>query len=174
MIRFLGSLTIVVALAVWAGAEGGGSPAPPPAEQASLFHRDAELIDTLVVGAVDLTQHPAPLDKATRCRQMTESLAGELGRAADARDPARLAELADHLRSMVDEALVPTLRDARRLASVGSPEEKQLFDLRDQTEQAFRELEPRLRPAGRDGERLLESFREGRDKVRKAVEPPKD
>jgi hypothetical protein len=171
MTRFVGTVLIAAALAAWAGAEGG-APVPSPVEQKELFHRNAALIEVLVEGGVGLTEEPGPFDRADRCRKLVERLATEVGAAAEAREPARLTELSGHLRRLVEEGLLPNLQIARQQASVGSPQERQLFHLRDQFEQTFQELAEKLQQdGGREGRSALESFAEVRERVKDAVKP---
>jgi hypothetical protein len=169
--RFLLTLVVAVGLAAWVGAEGDGS-RPSAVEQAQLLHRNRELLEALVDGGVGLAQESAYLERAGRCQFMAVKLKDEIRQAAGRDERARAAELAGHLGRLIEQGMVPNLREARKTIKPGSQEEPRLFDLRDQANALLRQVGEALAAnfPGAEGERSRESLDVIRSQVDQAVQ----
>jgi hypothetical protein len=167
--RLLLTLVMTVGLAAWVGAEDDSARRPSAVEQAALLHRNRELLETLVDGGLGLTQETAPLERAERCRLMAVKLKDEIASAAGKDERDRLAELAQHLRRLIEQGLTANLRQARQSIPPHSAEEKQLFELRDLTKALLQQVEDVLAPV--EGEQIRATLASVRAQVEQAARP---
>jgi hypothetical protein len=118
-----------------------------PAEQARRFSRNRSLLEKLVQGGVSLAREKNPVERARCCNGLAESLADEMQKAAGAREGARVAELGDHLLSLLKRGVADNLGDARAHIPAGSAEEPELEKVKSLTESFMNSLEADLQGA---------------------------
>jgi hypothetical protein len=92
-----------------------------------LFRANRVLLGSLVERGVELGQTDDPAARAEACQKAAHALAVSL---EDADDPARAAEIGDHLETVVRDGLLPNLEDGFRLYPQGSPPARKLADYR--------------------------------------------
>lgn len=125
MARTALSLVIVAGLSAWAAAQA----VPTAAEQARLFERNRDLLQTLLSDGLAAADD-GPLTRIAACRQAARTLSRALDDACQMEEPDRVAELGDHLGDVLADGLVPALASARTVYTPGSPgyEEFQKLD----------------------------------------------
>jgi hypothetical protein len=126
-----------------------GSPAASlsPGEQARRFQRNRDLIEKLVDGGVRLAQEENPLRRAACCNGLAQSVADAMRQAAGDQEGARVAELGEHLKSLLTIGVAPNLGSARALIPSGSAEEEELQKVKVQTADYMMSLEADLQAA---------------------------
>src|SRR5215471_12702459 len=102
---------VAVLLAVCVGA--GKPSVTGPAERFRQFRQDAQLLDTLVDGAIELAGEEDPLKRAAQCNKLADSLAREIRQAGADHDRGRVARLGPHLRAMLSHGVAGNLTEAR-------------------------------------------------------------
>jgi len=171
MRRFLRRLLPALLLAGLVGADE----APAPAERARLFERDRELIRELVEQGLRLAEEDDALKRADCCNGVARHLADEMRRAADDREPARVAELSAHLHDVLKGGVAANLTTAcAGPAPAASTFEKDLQEVHHHTVTLLQPLEDELRRLpdgdGRDDVRqALQAVAQGRAEVEKAI-----
>ncbi|MFL5245157.1 MAG: hypothetical protein ACJ8FY_23895 [Gemmataceae bacterium] len=172
MSRFFLTSVVFVFLAALASAD---SPLwPTAAEQAHHLERNADLIEKLVDGGLDLAQQKSALDRAKSCGTLAARLSDEIQKAAADRDSARTLELSQHLRLVLQRGIAANLSTARREIHPGSAEEAKLFEGTSQASQLIHDLEQQLKRAlaGEENRMLdqpLSPARRGCESVEKAI-----
>jgi len=119
------------------------SPAPPlsAAEQARRFGRNRSLIEKLVTGGLQLADEDDPLKRADCCNGIAQSMADEIRLAVGGHEKGRVAELKQHLHSLLKDGVAENLIQARERIPNGSAEEKELRKVRDDTEQFLKPVQ---------------------------------
>ena len=143
-------LAVFLGLAAWAGAQG-----PPPlstADQLNMLRANQGVIEELVDRTVELAGANTPLKRAETCRKTAGTLAGVVGRAAEAQNPDRVAELGDHLEAVLRDGLIPNLEEADRTVTPASPEWARLQEVRKRAVGGLDELRDALPTTGKVGE----------------------
>jgi hypothetical protein len=119
---------VLAALAAWAGAQG---PAPTSAADRLRLHRTNRTLLTDLVGhGVRLAGADQPVARAEACQQTARAVGLAVRRAAEANDADRVAELGDHLDTLIREGLVPVLKDATDTVPAASPDAARLRAVR--------------------------------------------
>lgn len=157
-----------LALAVLACADE--VPAPAPAEQAERFHRNRELVQTLVENGLLLASEESPLRRAEHCNTMGRLLADEISLAARGQEGYRALELGGHLQLLLHEGVAGLLKDASGQIDVSSPGQKELKRIRQNVRNLTQPVEDQLKL--RDDEQLREALKAveaGRLEVEKAL-----
>jgi hypothetical protein len=144
-----GALPASMPAVLFAGIARGSSATDTasPAEQASRFHRNRSLLEILVQGGVSLAREEKAVERAKCCNGLAENLAEEMRVAAGAREGARVAELGDHLLSLLKHGVADNLGDARVKIPPGSAEEQELDKVKKLTESFMNSLEADLQGA---------------------------
>lgn len=121
MTRTALTLLSILALSVWASAQTATG--PRTADHVRLLATNRTLLSTMLDRALEISDAGNPLERAERCSKATATLGAELRTvAADpAADPDRVAELSEHLTTVVRDGLTPTLTEARGQHRPGSP-----------------------------------------------------
>ena len=122
------SLTVFLALAAWAGAQG---PALSTGEQLEMLRANRAVIDGLIDQSVEMAAADTPLKRAAAGQKTAGALAGAVAREAGRGNADRVAEFAGHLETVVRDALVPNLDEARRTIPPESPDAPRLKKIRD-------------------------------------------
>ena len=117
------TLLVFTGVAAWASAQAP-RPGPIAAEQLQLFRKNQALLDDLLDSGLRLATAGNEVDRAAECQKTARRLVAELKQttADPAADPDRVAELADHLTTLVTEGLAPTLAAARTRTTPASPD----------------------------------------------------
>ena len=150
MTRSALTLTLLAGLALWASAQ---SPTVRSTHQdLELLQKNRDLLNSLIDRGLEISAAGNPLERAERCRKATATLGAELRDAAERSDPDRVAELTEHLATVVEKGLAPTLAEARGQIRPGSPDYDRLkkvhADARADLEQTHKAL-PADGPVGR-------------------------
>lgn len=119
------------------------SPALPPLDEITQFHRNLALIEALVENSVRLVQDNDPLARAEACAQVGKRFLTEVQEAAAHREGNRLAELGQHLHKLLETGIIPNLQAARQQIPEGSTAEAKLLEVT----AAARELVEQFRTA---------------------------
>jgi hypothetical protein len=122
------ALTVFLGLAAWAGGQG---PPLSTGEQLDMLRANRALIDGLIDQGVEMAAADTPLRRAAAGQKTAGTLAGAITRAAEAGNPDRVAEFGGHLETVVRDALVPNLNEARRTIPAHSPEFPHLKKIHD-------------------------------------------
>lgn len=117
----------VAAVAAWASGQGPGETA---GERMDRFTRHQTLVEDLVTRGLDMANANSPLRRVEVCQRAASDLSRTMRSAAQADDPARVAELGDYLHVVFAEALLPNLSEARASIPDGSPDAERLRELR--------------------------------------------
>jgi hypothetical protein len=159
-------------------------PTPPPAaspvvpsdatERAQRFRQDCSLIQILVQTSLQLARREDPLERADLCYSLAERLAAELQRAADQREKARVRELGQYLRTLLEEGIAFNLSLARKAAPRNSAREDRLQGVSDRVRRLVQPLEEQLRrdatPQEEDDlQPTLRALRDGRQEIENAL-----
>jgi hypothetical protein len=117
------ALLVFTGVAAWASAQAP-NPGPIAAEQLQLFRKNQSLLDDLLAGGLRLAKAGNEVDRAAECQKTARRLVAELRQttADPAADPDRVAELTDHLTTLVSDGLAETLRAARTRTTPASPD----------------------------------------------------
>jgi hypothetical protein len=167
MFRVGATLTVFLALAAWAGAQGQS--APSAADRLQLLRTNLGLIDGLIDDSVNLAGANTAVDRAAVCQTTAHRLVGEVEKAADAGNPDRVAEFGGHLERMVREGLVPTLEDGKTVHPV-SPEAKRLKEIREGAIRDLGALHEALPTSGKLGEsEKVKKLRQELESLREAL-----
>jgi hypothetical protein len=130
MARWAYLLVAFTTLAAWAGAQTPAPPAPlAPEDKLRLLRANTSLIENLVRDGVALSAAHDSIQRASRCRDASLSLANAIGEAANAENAERVAVLTNLFRDVVRDGLVPTLTEARNSVPPQSPGAQQVRDL---------------------------------------------
>lgn len=160
--------------AAFAWAEGPPSAATGGGRLLQL-QRNHALIQTLVDGGLRLAKEEDPLQRASCCKGLAESLAGEIQQAAVDREGPRALELGEHLQAMLERGVAGNLSRERGRFPVGSAREKQLHQVGDRMIEILKPLEGELQgatEADRDTmRRAIKAVRAGRTQVENALRP---
>jgi hypothetical protein len=158
---------VAILLTVCAGS--GQPPAGPPAERSRQFRQDAELLDTLVDGAIELAGEEDPLKRAAQCNKLADSLAREIRQAGADHDRGRVAQLGPHLRAMLSHGVAANLTEAKGTIASGTVRERKLLEF----SKLVRQMEDDLgRAPGADPQAMkpaIAAMRAGRADVEKAI-----
>ena len=123
-------VTTSFALALLAAfASGQPTGGPLAGEQLKLFQSNRELLENLIERSVDLANADTPVAKIKACHESTKDLGRAIKDAADRDDADRVAELSEHLTAVIHHGLVPTIDRARAIIPIGTPAERELYDL---------------------------------------------
>lgn len=170
MFRVGATLTVFLALAAWAGAQG--QPAPSAADQLQLLQINRGVIDALIDDSVKLAGANTPVDRADVCQKTTNRLAGEVEKAATAGNLDRVAEFGGHLGRMVREGLVPTLEEAKSVRPE-SPDAKRAKEIRERAIGDLGALHEALPTSGKLGDsEKVKKLRQELESLRKALNNP--
>lgn len=148
MRRSLMTLTMVLALSMWAGAQG--PPAQlPAATQRQLFGTNQALLVQLVDQGVEVADADRPLKRAEVCGKTALKLSQYLAFAAEDQNPERVTELAGLMSDVVRDGLVPNLSAAQKEIRAGDPNETRLIQLRDTVYRDLEDLPGRVQSTGK-------------------------
>jgi hypothetical protein len=125
MIRQLLSLTIAAVLAAVVGAQG--PKALLPQQRAEFFKKNRSVIEHLVEKTVESSKTPNDYVKqANTYYQVLFDFNKEISEARRVNDDARAEELTAHLTTLLQDGLMPTLKQARLQVEGGTGEEEYL------------------------------------------------
>lgn len=149
-------LTVAVAAFLAVLARGDSSPRFLPIEQATCLHRDRPLIEDVLHNGLSLALQDSPLNRAETCSITAIRLTDEIVKAAREGQVDHVAELAAHLKTVLQKGLAGNLRTARADIPAGSTEEPRLRTVCQRADQVLSLLEDQLRhvDAGDEGPRL--------------------
>lgn len=163
MARSLYLLTVFVALAAWAGAQGPAPSEPLSAEDKLRLHRsNSTLIGELVRDGVKMSRAGRPVDRAARCRDASQSLVNAIKDAAKAENAERVAELTNLYRELVREGLVPAMTEAKKNVTPESPDARTLNTVRELSANNVRDLKATLPTTGKlaDSPRVKDALKQ--------------
>jgi hypothetical protein len=122
MTRTALTLIALVVLSVWASAQN--ATAPQTAHHLQMLATNRTLLESLIDRGLELSDAGNSLERAERVRKATATLGAELRTVAanPEANPDRVAELSEHLTTVVRDGLVPTLAEARGQVRPGSPD----------------------------------------------------
>jgi hypothetical protein len=121
MIRKLLSIVGVAMLTAIVGAETAKTPSAK--ERAELFKKNRPLIERLVEKTVESSRTPNDYVKqADTYYKVLFDFSNEIKKARDNREDERVKELTDHLTTLLDKGLMPTLKHARMQVEGGTGE----------------------------------------------------
>jgi hypothetical protein len=172
MSRFFLTTSMFLVLAALASAD---SPRwQSSSEPGRHLERNVDLIEKLVDDGLELADKSNPLDRAKACGAIATRLAAAIEKAADDKDTVRAAELAQHLRLVLQRGVAANLTTARQEIHPGSADEKRLFETSDHAAELIHTLEKQFKQAasGEEGRSLvspLQPARKGFDSVEKAI-----
>lgn len=119
MIRHALSLVGAALLVAAVGAQGPKD--VPPAQRAELYKKNRAVIEQLVEKTVESARTPNDhVKRADTYYKVLFQFNTEIKKAKDANDADRAAELTGHLKTLLDQGLNPTLKDARKLVENGT------------------------------------------------------
>jgi hypothetical protein len=172
MRRFLPAAVPLAILATLAWADDPS--ARPAAEHARQWQRNRELVKVLVDSVLHLADENDDLKRADQCAGLAGHLAGEIRQAARQREGARIAELGQHLQTLLEQGVAGNLTRARDAATSGTSLEQQLKKLQERTANVVGPLEDELRRSldsetREDVQRALGGLRAGRNVVEQAL-----
>ena len=124
------TLLVFLVLAAWAGAQSPGAPVMTAAKRLELHRANRTLLADLIDGGVKLAEAERTADRAEACQKTARALGIALGKAAEARDTDRVAELGEHLTAIVRDGLVPILDEGTRTIPATSPDAARLKAVR--------------------------------------------
>jgi hypothetical protein len=154
--------------AMVAGAWADDAPDVPSAtEQAQLFQRNRDLIQTLVTGGLKLANEEDRVKRVGYCGDLARQLANELRLAAQTRDGFRTAELGEHLSLLLHEGMARNLK-----LSATPPESPGIQEMRGIRDGLKKELLDPLRKDLTDD--LKHSPREVRLQIQQALKTVQD
>ncbi len=151
MPRFALTAGLCLGLAAWAGAQPPPAPGPSAAEQLGLLKANKNLIDDLIDTGLGLADAGSPLDRAKKCRESAYILSAALRKAVDDGNPDRVAELGDHLESVVRDGLAPNLDEGVRTVPAGSRDAEELRWLRERAGEELDAIRAAIPATGRVG-----------------------
>lgn len=134
MIRNVSILLLMAGLSAVVGAQGPRT-GLTAAQQQLLFQRNRTMIQTLVDSTIDMSADSGDyLKQAKTYKKVIVEFQRELGSAADSSDAKRIAELGNHLDTLMRQGMAPSLKAAHQ--QIGGPKGsgyKDLLELRDNT-----------------------------------------
>lgn len=130
------------------GSAQGPRPGPTAAQKAQLFQKNYTLIEKLVDNSLKLTKQTDPLSRSENFRSTFLEMEQQILGALREGDKNRLAELSDHLKSLSERGLLPTVGKARENISQNHPNEPRLFEVRDTAERIFGDLQLAIAQSG--------------------------
>ncbi len=117
-----------------------------PVQRIKLFEKNASIIDKLLDGSLKLAKSTnEPLQASDSYRQTLLELEDQIKKAAGHGDRSRVRELSGCLNNLMNRGFLPALGKARKRVSLGHPDEKQLFELRDVADWITNDLEKNIR-----------------------------
>jgi hypothetical protein len=120
MIRQTLSLTIVALVTVAVGAQG-----PEPSLRKKLYEKNRPVIERLVEQTIESSKTPNDhLKRADTYHKVLLHFNKQIANARDEGDADRVAELSEHLTTLVEKGLAPTLDKAKRQVEGGSNQEE--------------------------------------------------
>jgi hypothetical protein len=133
MIRSASILLIAAALTAVVGAQGPKS-GLTASQQRQLFQRNRSMIQSLVDSTVDMSNQSGDyLQRAKTYRKVIVEFQRELGSAAESSDATRIAELGNHLDTLMRQGMAPSLKAAQQQIGPRGTGQKDLYELRDRT-----------------------------------------
>jgi hypothetical protein len=163
--RYLLALVLTAGLTALVGAEGPRR--PTAVEQKDLLKLNQKLLADLIDKGVALSGVQSPLERADSCQQIAVRLNDELKRTNDA---ARGAELARHLRGVIEDGVAGNLRQARKQIPAGSQEEKTLFEKRVEAKKLLVEVDSYLKLLGGEAALVCPELAASGERVEQAVQ----
>jgi hypothetical protein len=140
--------TLSVPLALLASLVWADSPSQQALRDEALYlHANRTLIAMLVEDGVQLAASKTPLQRADTFRTLAKELVGEINLAAQGQNTARVIELTDHLRTVLDKGIVVNLYKARNEIGLASHDEPELFKVCKDTTELLATLEEQLNKA---------------------------
>lgn len=103
--------------------------APGEKGEVDLFHRNRELIETLVETSLRLSGEDDPLLRADCYAEMAECLADEIRESLQQEEDVRAEELGTHLHDLFEQGVSPNLRRAHQGIPAGSAEERKMQEI---------------------------------------------
>jgi hypothetical protein len=159
------------------GSQAEDVPEPPSAaEQAQQFHRNRELIETLVMSGLALAEQKTRLDRTVSCNDLAKKLADEMRRATRSREGYRAAELGKHLYSLLNDGVARNLKESARHIPEGSPGVQELQRIQQGVRELLKPLRDDLNNLAAPGDReqiqqALDAIGAGGAAVDQAVPP---
>jgi hypothetical protein len=126
-------LLLAAAISALAGAQGPGA-GLTAAQQQQLFQRNRQVVAALVDSSLDVSDASGDYVKRSKSyRQVVAVLHAELSAAAQREDGTRVAEIGQHLDTVLSKGLTPSLRAAAGQVGPGGTGEKDLREIRDRS-----------------------------------------
>jgi len=145
-------------------------------DRANRFHRDVSLIETMVEGGLCLAKEETPLLRAECCTALAQQLATAVRHAAKNHDHARVEELGQHLRTVLDQGVAVNLSETRKHVPANSSVEKKIEEVRRSAASLVEPLEEELEQASAPQEHeefqnTLQALRQGRAELERLRAP---
>ena len=119
MTRHILSLIAIGIVSAAVGAQGPTSLRPE--QRGELFKKNREVIETVVTYTVDSSRSPNdPLKRANTYYPVLLNFSQQIQKANAADDRRRVAELTEHLTTLLDKGLAVTLKSAKRVVEGGT------------------------------------------------------
>jgi hypothetical protein len=164
-------LTVFLGLAAWAGGQG---PPLSTGEQLDMLRANRALIDGLIDQSVEMAAADTPLKRAAAGQNTAGTLAGAIASAAEAGNPDRVAEFGGHLETVVRDALIPNLTEARRTITPGSPDALRLEKIHDDARTGLDDVRNTLETPGKIGDdATVQELRRKLDALREVLSEKK-
>jgi hypothetical protein len=103
-------------------------------QQHELFKQNRAMIQSLVESSVEITNVSGDyLQRSKSYRKVVMKFQEELNNAAEGSDPGRVAELGEHLDSVLRQGLVPSMQKAARQAGPNGTSKEELQEMSNRT-----------------------------------------
>lgn len=174
MIRQAAVLLIFAVLAAFAGAQG--TPAALTAsQQQQLFQKNRSMIETLVDSSLKISKSGSEYtERARSYSDVVKQLQKELDKAAVDADVSRLAELGQHLNTVLGQGLVPSLKVANGQIGADGTGRDKLIDIRDLSVLIVDSLQSKVRDRWADSpevRELIEKLEKTKKDLNSSVAP---
>ncbi len=129
MIRHLTIFVLIGLAAVAVGAQGPA--ALQPQQRAELFKKHRKVIEALVEKTVESSRAPNDaVKRADTYHHVLYEFSQAIAEAKRSKDAARVADLSNNLKGLLEQGLAPTLKDAQTMVKGGTGE-KEFLQARD-------------------------------------------
>jgi len=147
------SFLIVCGLCAWADAQQ--TTTLTAADRLKQLQSNRKLVEKLVGHGVSLANANEPLKRAGHCRSAMGELTLALDGAIREQDASRVAELGEHLAAIVNDGLIPNLKEAKPNATPASPAFAEFIALHTSSTDELQRLQssvPQLEALGRSAQ----------------------
>ena len=175
--------TLLAGLICVLGSAIVGAQGPEPRgsviEQYQRFERNKSIVMDLVESSIEASLQQDPLQRVDTANRLIGRLSSELQRAAQEQDAPRVMEMGRHLRTLLEEGIIPNISTARATINPQSNDEKRLFELRDRTLFGLRAIDfvlPEDASIGKYQEvrELVQGLMDAREQLGQAAKGPRE